>query len=375
MSATEPPELHARKASASATRRLVILADGTWNKPDQRDRGKRKPTNVSKLARAIVPIDADGRSQIVYYHAGVGTHWSLSDHWLGGGFGVGLVRNIIDLYLWLTYNYADGDEIFLFGFSRGAYSVRSLAGLIDRIGLLPKDRAYYLPEAEALYRGRAFDETISVFREKHHCRTPSITFIGVWDTVGALGVPIPLFNLLSRRRFQFHDVGLGRSIVHARHALAIDERRKPFAPTLWTGEIEPHQTVEQRWFAGVHTNIGGGYEKDGLANVALHWMVQEATQVGLEVDEEFLKPYRSFAGDELRNSMKWYYRILGVLHRPLGQASPATETIDPSVFARYRDQKCYRPPALERLITERGLDVEHFAKAPSKGGPDVIRAA
>ena len=350
-------------------RRLVVLADGTWNRPDQRDRGKRKPSNVSKLARAIVPVTRDGTSQLVYYHQGVGTAWTVSDRWLGGGFGIGLLRNVIDLYQWLVYNYAEGDEIYLFGFSRGAYSVRSLAGLIRQFGLLPKDRAFYMPEALKLYRRRADPSTIQDFRATHKTRTPCITLIGVWDTVGALGVPIPLFNLLSRRLFEFHDMTLDPSVRHARHALAINERRRPFKPTLWLGDPAPNQTIEQRWFAGVHTNIGGGYEKDGLANVALKWMVDEAEKLGLVVDREFLKPYKPFVGDKLRRSMTLFYLLLWPYNRPLLTTAPSTEVIDQSVYALYRDKPTYRPKNLVRLIERNNLDVAALAALPPKEPP------
>jgi uncharacterized protein (DUF2235 family) len=316
-----------------------------------------------------LPIARDGVSQLVYYHFGVGTHWSLSDRWLGGGFGIGLTRNVIDLYMWLVYNYANQDELFLFGFSRGAYSVRSLAGLIRQIGFLPKDEAFYIPDAERLYRTRADAATIGAFRARHRTRTPDIALIGVWDTVGSLGIPIPLFNWLSLRHFEFHDVGLAASVRNARHALAIDERRKPFRPTLWTGPFEAHQTVKQRWFAGVHTNIGGGYDKDGLANVALRWMVNEAKALKLDVDSDFLAPYRPYAGDELRNSMTWKYRLFGSYARPICQLSPDTESVDRSVYARYRDDKTYRPKNLVDLIKRQNLDIEALAALPPKGTP------
>jgi uncharacterized protein (DUF2235 family) len=344
-------------------RRLVVFADGTWNKPDQKDRGKRKPTNVSKLARAVLPQDGSGTSQIVFYHQGVGTHWSLSDRWLGGGFGVGLLRNVLDIYQWIVYNYAEGDELLLFGFSRGAYTVRSLAGLIEQVGLLPKNHAFYIPEAQRLYVRRGSYEQVSQFRRRHNVRIPRITFLGAWDTVGALGVPVPLFNWLSRKRYEFHEVGLGTCVEHARHALAIDEKRRPFQPALWRGPSYPGQTVEQRWFPGVHSNIGGGYARDGLANSALHWIAMEAQVHGLEVDRKFLAHYKPYFGHELRQSYGGVYRLQGAYSRPIGKTSPGTETIDRSAYARYHYDPTYRPKNLVEFIARQNIDVDAmFAK-------------
>lgn len=345
-------------------RRLAVFTDGTWNRPDQEDRGRRKPSNVSKLARAVIPVCADGTSQLVYYAEGVGTHWSVSDRWLGGGFGVGLLRNVVEAYQWIVYNYAEGDSLYLFGFSRGAYTARSLAGLIELVGLLPKSEAFFIPEAQQLYVDRASEAQAAEFRAKHRSRTARIRFLGVWDTVGALGVPVPLFNALSRKRYEFHDVQLGGLVDHARHALAIDEVRGPFRPSLWAKTSHPGQTVEQRWFAGVHTNIGGGYDNDGLANVPLHWMKREAAAQGLELDEEFLKPYRPWFGDELRTSYKGAYRLLPRYERPIGTTWPETEIVDPSAYDRVRKVADYRPKNLLERARLDGVDLGIGSTAP-----------
>ena len=169
--------------------RIAICTDGTWNKPDQEDRGKRKPTNVVKTARGILPVAADGTSQIVYYSDGVGTNWGV-DKIAGGGFGIGLSANVVEAYQFLVLNYKPGDQIFLFGFSRGAYTARSLAGLINKLGVLPKDHAFYTPEAYMLYRDQAPKVRCEQFKSEHKTRDVPIKFIGVWDTVGALGIPI-----------------------------------------------------------------------------------------------------------------------------------------------------------------------------------------
>ena len=264
---------------------------------------------------------------------------------------MGLSKNIVQAYRFLLYNLESGDDVFLFGFSRGAYTVRSLAGLIQHVGLLPKEHDFYVPEAYELYRKRPpkeqsqndWQQQVDQFREDHKARAINIHFIGVWDTVGALGVPLDVFNVFNHRSHQFHDARLGHCIHHAYHALAIDEKRKTFRPTLWE-DVAAHQVLEQRWFIGVHTNVGGGYEKDGLANIPLHWLKDKAGALGLDVDEVFLEHYRPWFGDQLRNSMTWYYRLLGKHIREIGVGRGSNETIDESVLKRMKfPDAAYQP--------------------------------
>lgn len=348
-------------------RRLVVFLDGTWNHPDQKDRGKTKPSNVTKLARAVKPLAADGRFQISYYDDGVGTSWGL-DKWVGGGLGVGLAKNIREAYRFLAYNYREGDEIYIFGFSRGAYTARSLAGFIERVGMLPKSGMYYMLRAFELYEQRRpqpdFD---ALFADKQiSTRRVRIDFIGVWDTVGAIGLPSRFFHALTGHRWNYHDVSLVPAIHHARHALAIDEKRKPFRPSLWTDPVRGDQTLEQRWFPGVHSNIGGGYAKDGLANCALHWMADEASRAGLDLDREFLKPYKKFWAHELRDSYGAVYRLMGAAPRSIGTAGNGSETLDPSVYYRWCNPDAvleregqpvpWRPSRLQLYFSDRGID-------------------
>ncbi|SDY83271.1 Uncharacterized alpha/beta hydrolase domain [Hymenobacter psychrophilus] len=125
--------------------------------------------------------------------------------------------------------------------------------------------------------------------------------------------------------------------------MAIDEKRKTFRPTLWE-DVAAHQVLEQRWFTGVHTNVGGGYEKDGLANIPLHWLKDKAGALGLDVDEVFLEHYRAWFGDQLRNSMTWYYRLLGTHIREIGVGRGSNETIDESVLKRMKfPDAAYQP--------------------------------
>src|SRR3954469_13348738 len=217
-------------------RRLVICADGTWNTPDKTEKGTPVPTNVIKMARAICPVDDRDVSQIVYYHDGVGTGVGVIDKILGGGFGIGVERNITDCYRFLVDNYHDGDEIFLFGFSRGAFTARSLGGMIRKCGVLQPDKTDMIPKAFEFYRSDVHPrEPQAVQFRAENSKQVKLKMVGVWDTVGALGIP-GLFRFIARKRFSFHDVGLSSEVEHAYHAISVDEKRKPFAPTLWCTE-------------------------------------------------------------------------------------------------------------------------------------------
>ena len=271
---------------------LIVCCDGTWNTAEQRHDGVPVPTNVVRLYNAVAD-EHQGVKQLKYYHPGVGTEAGWWDRAMGGATGTGLDRNIMSAYHWLCRNYQTDSNIYLFGFSRGAYTVRSLAGMIARCGLLKLDKID--PEEvwsriehifKFGYRGRREAPTDWKKRKwKFHGDVRStgipIHMVGVWDTVGALGIPndLGILNLLDASdEHMFHDTTLGPSIRHARHAVALDEIRASFQPTLWTGN---HPDVKQVWFPGVHCDVGGGYREAGLSDGALRWMIDEAKSLGL----------------------------------------------------------------------------------------------
>jgi uncharacterized protein (DUF2235 family) len=276
-------------------RRWVVCFDGTWNTPDK----GANPTNVVKIVRAI-RNEADGVSQVTFYDKGVGTGGPL-DRIAGGASGAGLTGNMIDGYRFLANNYEHGDEIYVFGFSRGAYTARSLVGFIGLAGLIsPLGLGGGLSRAIAIYR----DKDLSREQKLEHIATLGlertedvpIRCIGVWDTVGALGIPGDLGRRLLGKRFYFQDVQLNDKVQVALHAIAIDEKRSAFAPTLWVRPREagavPGQTVEQVWFSGAHSNVGGSYEDAGLSDVALDWMVKRVSRLtGLRFDRRYLETY------------------------------------------------------------------------------------
>lgn len=303
-------------------KRLVVCADGTWKSRD--DSGD--ATNVEKLCDAVLPVAEDGTRQLAGYFPGVGA--SRKDRLLGGAFGVGLSRNVQECYRWLAQEWEPGDELFLFGFSRGAFTVRSLAGMLRNVGLLPAGRLDLVEEAYGHYRDRdpawrPDGPKAVAWRAAHSREVERIRCVGVWDTVGSLGVPTsgPL-GWWSRRRWGFHDVQLSGRVEHGYHALAVDERRKPFAPTLWQAD-DAHasqQHVEQVWFAGVHSNVGGGYPDCGLSDTTLWWMAGKARAAGLELAQRSLREATDDDACEgrLYDSFSRVYRLQGSFVRPIG---------------------------------------------------------
>jgi uncharacterized protein (DUF2235 family) len=228
--------------------------------------------------------------QRVYYHTGVGTGLSKRDKFLGGATGRRLDHNVRSAYKFLSQHYSEGIEIYIFGFSRGAFTARSLAGYIGASGLLRPDVCTPENEARAwkFYRTSPDDRFPSERDQLARLAFPNvrIRLLGVFDTVGALGIPLRAFFNWNQRRFQFHDVTLGTNIDFALHALAIDELRGPFGASLW--QYPNHRyfiDAEQVWFPGVHANIGGGYENTGLSDLPLESMLSriEAKNIGLRM--------------------------------------------------------------------------------------------
>ncbi|MFJ6086278.1 DUF2235 domain-containing protein [Streptomyces sp. NPDC092369] len=386
---------------------LVVCCDGTWNIADQQSK-----TNVTKVALAVRPHSAVGTEQRVYYGKGVGT--LRGERLRGGAFGAGLSRNVLDAYRFLVHTYQPGDQLYLFGFSRGAFTARSLAGLIRNCGIPRPEHADRIGEAWALYRSRANRPTsvaATLFRRAYSYET-EIRFIGVWDTVGALGIPAlpgprPFRWLVERfnRRWSFHDTELSSWVNGAFHALAIDEQRSAFAPTLWhqqPGAFAKGQELKQVWFAGVHTDIGGGYPESGLSDITLHWMVDHARAYGLEFEADAFTSGgsdRSTAGrpepetvdqdpdptdaddsieftvdpspsGPLHNSRTGLYRLSKPLHRPIGRATDKkTELLDgreyladTALLRRREEQADYDPPGLDDYLRDFGE--QHIERVP-----------
>lgn len=347
-------------------KRIAIFCDGTWNSADQAREGAPCPTNVIKLALRTARRDG-AVPQVVYYGQGVGTGGSV-DKLTGGAFGKGLDDNLYAAYRFLVLNYEEGDEVFLFGFSRGAYTARSLSGMVRKCGILRLRYAPRYHEALQLYCDETHPDDDRARRFRSECsvtqgREIPIRFIGVWDTVGALGIPVRGLRAITADKYRFHDVELSGTVRQACQALAIDERRAPFEAARWAFNPKPGQTIEQAWFCGVHSDVGGGYplEESGLSNIALHWMRDRAVAAGLEIDADVDAAYppRADPMAALHNSKKGLYRLTPGSDRAIGLAAQAreqpdgssgkldpTQSLHPSVLTRWDGDPGYRPDNL-----------------------------
>jgi uncharacterized protein (DUF2235 family) len=364
-------------------KRIALCFDGTWNTPSKSDdvdglsllenRDDETwfedvndqvgvETNVCRLYRSILrgtpPAGSSKMSQVKWYDRGVGADWY--NRVTGGAFGLGLSRNIREGYKVLSDSYEDGDEVFVFGFSRGAYTARSLVGMIRNVGLLPAgslpkadaDKNSVLMEAYEIYRTRDGDaDSVRAleFRRQNAARMIEIKVLGVWDTVGALGIPIQSFGAFNARQFEFHDTQLSGIVKNGFHAIAVDEHREPYAPTLWQPTKKLDQTIEQRWFLGAHSDVGGGYEDRELSDITLRWMQEKVQGCGLDLDprgvpdvadNSFLASisdsFSAFLGGLFSLFQKPYYR-------EVGQAQFGNEIVDNTVVERLKKDVNYRP--------------------------------
>lgn len=337
------------------TKRIVVCADGTWNRPEE-DVESDVATNVLRMARAIRPWDGENNAQHVFYDWGIGSYHARVS---GGITGRGIHKNIMDGYRYIVQNYTPGAEIYLFGFSRGAYTVRSLCGLINNCGILKRPDANLIQAAFNHYKREGADHApkgkASVeFRKKHSHASRKVHFVGVWDTVGALGVPISFLGLFDRTD-EFYDTKLGANVSIARHALAIDELRRDFEPTIWL----PREGLDlkQVWFAGAHSDVGGGYRPDRedrlASDVPLRWMMAEAEAAGLKLEPHLKRSLRDSAEARTHRSRRHVFRVRRPYRRPLHDPDRPTG-IHRSVKARYEADPKYRPRNLEDYLEAHG---------------------
>lgn len=377
-------------------KRLTVFLDGTWNDPASN-------TNVHRLSQLVADRDARGTQQFVHYDPGVGTR--RFEKLRGGTVGMGLSANVQHAYGWIRRNYEEGDEVYIFGFSRGAYTARSLGGLIAGCGLartnapLTDDYLYNryqhrkgdaLPIYKLQYiRDESRERTLTQEEAQllDGSRRINIRMMGVWDTVGALGVPWTGMPLIGRDKFYFHNPNLSNIYENAYHAVAIDENRRAYKPTLWTlfqrerpdRAIPPRPqmpalaNVEQRWFVGAHANVGGGYPHDTLNLPALAWMQSKASRLGLAFTSTVVPrddSHRTAPVDSYARFLGHIYQALTLNRRfwrpigvPVNQVKtgwsyPVNEWIDASVFRRCADFPAYRPRNLLEWCERTGRQLD-----------------
>ncbi len=309
-------------------KKIVFCADGTWDDPNS-------DSNVCRLYNALENLP---NVQIPMYDSGVGANGLGLDKWLGGGLGAGLFGKIKDGYSAIAGQYEPGDPIFLFGFSRGAYTARSLAGMIAICGLPTKYQtdSKCVDTAFEAYRNAAHrDELLEMLNETYVMDKAVLQLLGVWDTVGSLGIPA-IFGEIDPVQYGFLSTELHPDVRNAVQALAIDERRMQFQPAIWSTCSTPSQSVTQVWFAGVHCDVGGGYPSDpggfSLANITLRWMAGFAAAQGLVFKAGSL-PATATASDALatlHDSRTGAYQIFP----PHIRAIDATASLASSVAAR-----------------------------------------
>ncbi len=345
------------------SKKIILCADGTWNTPHGPSELP-NDTNVRKLYALL----ADDPSQLKYYDSGVGTDGSPFEHFFGGTMGEGLFEKVQDGYEFLSYVWDLGDEIFIFGFSRGAYTARSLAGMISLFGVPNKNLdnqtvkrifdAYRITDhAQRLARKASL-------ASEYALTDVSVRMVGVWDTVGALGIPGHLFSDFDQAKYGFLDTTLSSRIQNAYHAIAIDERRASFLPTLWSNpDGSPRANdaqLQQVWFPGVHCDVGGSYTEGQLSKITLRWMVDNAKACGLVFDETSLdaclspKPFDPIgpAHDE------WKLLPWGL---PKHRTVPANAVLSNTVKIRLAKLPAYQP---ENLTNKSADGYQEFAVIP-----------
>jgi len=269
---------------------IVIFSDGTGQIG-----GEGTNTNIYKLFNLI---EDRTEKQIAYYDPGIGTDWKKIT---GSIAGRGFAQNILDCYQFIFENFKKDDKIYLFGFSRGAATVRSLSAFINLFGILPKSRWDIIEQAFDIYKNTEKEDDVikeaKAFIRNHHTMKCEIEFIGVWDTVAALGAHVKWLSEVLDILFphRFHSFKLCENVKFARHALSIDEKRKAFHPKIWLPIDGKHKNerMKQVWFSGVHTDVGGGYSEDDLSNISLKWMIKESKAKGLLFKDES-EAYKNF---------------------------------------------------------------------------------
>jgi len=388
------------------SKNIVFCADGTWNGPptkagevdasDGDDDAPPKITNVVKLfenlagaitaetaqlrneREKVLAAAAGVRAQIAKYIHGVGDSSAPIRRVIGGAFGAGVIARVVRGYTFLSRNYEDGDDIFVLGFSRGAYTARALAGMIARVGLLEpgtydpedKEEAYGLGVAAwQKYRREALADANRVtqatnalldFVQHFHARPLSddglrdgvpMKVVAVWDTVGSLGVPVYDLALERMDVFQFADNELSDKVQFGLHAMSIDELRSDFPITEW----KPRAGVEQVWFAGAHSDVGGGYP-DGeavLSDEALGWMMRKLAAKGVQFANPLPFPPRVSTGNEAVHHP--WENVPFSLRKQAQRNVGADSTLHCSVIPRFSSPAGYAPLAMKQALQQQSF--------------------
>jgi uncharacterized protein (DUF2235 family) len=322
------------------TKRIVLCTDGTWDKIAN-------DTNVYQVSKALTTTG----DQVGFYDNGVGADGTPIDQLLGGAFGTGLFQKVKNGYTQVAHLYEQDDSIFLFGFSRGAYTARSIAGMIAICGLPTKDFDTKMVElAFQAYRNPdQREKLLAQLNQNYEMYNAKITMLGVWDTVGSLGIPA-IFGGVDHILYGFLDTTLHPDVLHAYQAVAVDERRMEFPPTLWTSQPANGQVLEQVWFTGVHCDVGGGYAADPttqteLSDITLAWMMSKAWALGLETAPSFNARLTDLGPEYSLDELHKTWNVLWGL--PRWRTVAENSCLANSVAIRYQMDETYRPQNLK----------------------------
>ncbi|MGB7318672.1 MAG: DUF2235 domain-containing protein [Planktotalea sp.] len=307
----------------------VVILDGTMSSLDDG-----QETNAGRTYKLLCEASPD---LSLYYEAGV--QWrglrSAPDVMMGRGIN----RQIRRAYGFLASRYRPGDKIFLLGYSRGAFAARSLAGVIDRVGLLKAEHSEerHIRTIYRIYESGHEGEDLTHFTQEHCHDSAPIEMVGVWDTVKALGIGLPILWRWSAPKHDFHNHELGRSIRHGFHALARDETRNAYAPVLWTCPEDWHGRIEQVWFPGTHGDVGGqlgGYEAArALANIPLVWMLERMESCGLVLPDGWRARYDQNPHAPSVSTWRGFGKLF-LIRKRRDIACGTCERLHHSVFAR-----------------------------------------
>ncbi len=318
---------------------IVICCDGTGN-----EYGKNN-TNVVEIYSLTVKSD----KQIGFYDPGVGTGgWEYDEETFtltakrDQATGIGLQKNIEDAYRFLMSCYEPNDRIYLFGFSRGAFTVRSLSGMLYKCGLLREDNDNLLDYASKIYNTEGNQKIASGFKSTFSRSCP-VHFIGVWDTVESLAL---------NAGKKWHDSRLTPEVKYGYHALAIDERRSDFPPSLWDEKRKGHgQTIEQVWFAGVHSDVGGWYDERGLPNIALRWLVDKASACDMQVDEHRAAQHKPNPHDVQHESYDGFWIFRGKHVRKIPEGAFVHASVEERMRRKHNKYRPENLPKKYKLVT------------------------
>ncbi len=335
------------------SKNIVVLSDGTGQ-----EGGKGNNTNIYKIFQML---ENRTTRQVVFYDAGLGAKW-----WdiPGKVNGLGITKNILQCYRFIFDHYEAGDSIYMFGFSRGAATVRSLSSFLHYFGVLPKSRPELIAKAYKKYKTRDEDkrkERAKEFILKHHTMWAKVKFLGCFDTVAALGLPFKpasvVLDGLPFFRHSFHNYTLSETVENAYHALAIDDVRLIFHPVLWK-QCNENQTMRQVWFAGMHTDVGGGYEEKELSDIPLQWMVKKATDAGLLIYKGHRVSINGKADGEMHDSRGTFITKLYRKKTRFWELKDQKPLVHQSVLDRTLNEKNKKNPPYKPWILKHKPDVE-----------------